>query len=59
MKYKNETDIDMTEKIADYPFWDMDEIEKRSENLSGDAVDIWSTLLDHEDVVERNSDNSD
>ena len=59
MKYKTETDIDMTEKIADYPFWDMDEIEKRSENLSGDAVDIWSTLLDHEDVVERNSDNSD
>ena len=50
LKYKTESDIDMTRDLANHTCWNEDEILLRCESLSGDALTIWKTVLDNTNV---------
>lgn len=44
--YKTQKDIEITKTLSEEPKWDVEAIEKRSKDFAGDAVDIWTSLID-------------
>ena len=54
LKYKTESDINMTRELADRTHWNEDTILLRCDDLSGDALTIWKTVLDDPTVDSQN-----
>jgi uncharacterized protein with ParB-like and HNH nuclease domain len=54
LKYKTGDDINMTRDLANYAHWNEENILLRCEELSGDALAIWKTVLDAKSADSQN-----